>query len=124
MIKLIFVFIGSFFVFLGVLGIILPGMPATIFFLLASYFYLKSSPVLYNKLNNHRVFGKYIRDYNENKSMTRKQKISALAMMWVSISISTIFFLDNIYVRLLVLSLGLIGTLVLYKIKTRKGLNQ
>jgi len=62
---------------MGVLGYLLPGLPGTVFFLIAAYFFSQSSPRFYNWLMNHRIFGKMIRDYRAGKGIPRWVKIYA-----------------------------------------------
>lgn len=72
--KVLFISFGFLFVALGVFGIFLPIMPTTIFLIIASYFFMKSSPELYEKLLNNKYLGKYIKDYKEKKVCRKKQK--------------------------------------------------
>lgn len=65
--KVLFISFGFLFVALGVFGIFLPIMPTTIFLIIASYFFMKSSPELYEKLLNNKYLGKYIKDYKEKR---------------------------------------------------------
>jgi len=116
--KALFFFLGSLSLGLGILGILLPGLPTTPFLLLSAALYVKSSRRLYNWLLNHKIFGKFIRDYRENKSIALKHKILALGMMTTMISISVIMVLENIYLRISVILLGLIGAFVILSIPT------
>jgi len=109
---------GFLFTGIGILGVVLPGLPATIFFLIAASCFVRSSEKLYNKLLEHKIAGKYIRNYRKHKAMTKNQKKMALFSMWISISISVGIFLENSYIRALVIACGLIGTLVIIKVKT------
>ena len=66
---------------MGILGYLLPGLPGTVFFLIAAYFFSQSSPRFYNWLMNHRIFGKMIRDYRAGKGIPRWVKIYAPIMI-------------------------------------------
>lgn len=112
LIRVLFIFLGMFFLLLAGIGIVLPGLPTTPFVLLAAALFLKSSDTLYNKLLENRVFGKYLRRYMEQKGMTLKGKIISLILMWMMISLS-IYRVENIYFRVSVFILGLIGTAVM-----------
>ena len=50
--------LGILFVGLAYIGIITPGIPTTIFAILAAWAFSKSSPELNNWLHNHKLFGK------------------------------------------------------------------
>ena len=66
---------------MGILGYLLPGLPGTVFILIAAYFFSQSSPRFYNWLMNHRIFGKMIRDYRAGKGIPRWVKIYAPIMI-------------------------------------------
>lgn len=102
----------------GVVGIFIPMLPTTPFLLLAAYCFLRSSKHLYSWLMNHKVFGRYIRDYLEYKEIKRNAKISCLILLWVSITISVIL-ISLIYVRILLL---LVGIAISIHIMTLKGI--
>ncbi|MBA4406052.1 DUF454 domain-containing protein [bacterium] len=92
---------GWLFISLGVIGIFLPLLPTTIFFILAAWCFSKSSDKFYNWLINHPRFGKFIRDYYEKRGMPIRSKIIAITMMVATITFSAIFFTQSITVRIL-----------------------
>lgn len=118
--KVLFISFGFLFVTLGVFGIFLPIMPTTIFLIIASYFFMKSSPELYEKLLNNKYLGKYIKDYKEKKGMPKKAKINAILLLWISITISGYFFTENIYLRVLLLIIAIGVTSYIASIKSLK----
>jgi uncharacterized membrane protein YbaN (DUF454 family) len=84
----------GFFISLGVrcvgiagVGIVVPGLPATIFLIAASYLFARSSPWLDRKLRENRWFGPYLRRFAENRSMPRSAKIWALVLMWGGVAL-------------------------------------
>ncbi|MCF8259910.1 MAG: YbaN family protein [Melioribacteraceae bacterium] len=118
--KYLLIFLGTLSLGIGIIGIIVPGLPTTVFLLITAACYFRSSERLYNWLIHHKVYGKFIRDYREHKAMPRKAKISALIMMWAMISLSTIFFIKIMWVQIVVVVCGLIGTIVILSVKTLK----
>ncbi|MDI6804605.1 MAG: YbaN family protein [Bacteroidota bacterium] len=89
--RLGLVIAGNIFVGLGVLGIFLPLLPATPFFLLAAACFAKSSPRFYEWLMDNRWFGSYLKNYRDNKAIPKKVKIVSVSFLWITI-LSTIFF--------------------------------
>ena len=92
--KIILIFIGLLSLLLGFIGIFLPLLPTVPFVLLSVYLFARSSPRLYNWIMNHKVFGKYIRNYKEDKAIPLKIKITSITMLWCSILFS-IFWVVN-----------------------------
>ncbi len=118
--SILFIFLGTLSFGIGVIAMIIPGLPTTPFLLLSAAFYVRSSKKLYNWLINHKIFGEYIKSFREKKGMTAKQKASALISMWVMISLSVIIFEYHLYLKIFVLFLGLIGTIVILKYKLNR----
>jgi uncharacterized membrane protein YbaN (DUF454 family) len=105
---------------LGILGIILPLLPTTPFLLLAAFCYLKGSERMHNWLMNHRVFGKYIRDYMEGRGIPLKTKVIAISFIWITISITVLFFIDLLLIRILLIGIATAVTIYLVRFKTLK----
>lgn len=116
--KALLIAAGSLSVALGVLGIFLPLLPTTVFFLMAAACFMRSSDRLYNWLINHRWFGSYIRNYREHRAMTLEAKISILASLWITMLLTMIFALNNGWLRALLAAIGVGVTLHVLKLKT------
>jgi uncharacterized membrane protein YbaN (DUF454 family) len=86
----------------------LPILPTTPFLLAAAACYYKSSQRMHKWLLNNKWFGEYIRNYSEGKGLTKKTKITALTLLWITIGFSTIFILHRLLPAQLVLPLQLI----------------
>ena len=118
MIKILLIFLGTVSLSLGIIGIAVPGLPTTPFLLLAATLYFRSSKRLYRWLLDTKYFGPYIRNYRENRAIDVKVKIYSIVLMWLMILSSVIFFIDNNIVRIIVVSVGIIGTIVMAMIPT------
>jgi hypothetical protein len=79
---------GSIFVGLGALGIVIPILPTTPFLLLASACYLRGSEQLHKKLLSHPVFGRMLADYIQHRAVSKKNRRNALVFLWASLLIS------------------------------------
>ena len=122
LVRLLFVFIGSIFVGLAVIGIFLPGLPTTPFLILAAYFYIRSSNKLYNWLINNKILGVYIKGYLSGKGMPLRAKIISLMLMWIFGSFAVLFGIPDslFFVKIIVFIILLIGTIFLLRVKTFK----
>lgn len=72
------------FVALGLIGAVLPGMPTTVFMLLAVWAAGKGWPPLADWLLNHPQFGPPIRDWHEHGAIPRRAKRLAGVSMFIS----------------------------------------
>lgn len=72
---------------LGIIGILVPGLPTTVFILMAAWAAARSSPRLYRWLWNHRLFGPPLRNWAQGRTVNRKAKWSATAAMAASAGI-------------------------------------
>lgn len=93
---------------LGTIGMVLPILPTTPFLLASAACFCKSSPRMYNWLLNNKWFGEYIKNYKEGRGLPMKTKITALTLLWTTISLSTVFLLNRILPPQLVLPMQLI----------------
>jgi uncharacterized membrane protein YbaN (DUF454 family) len=109
---------GTVCVALGANGIVLPILPTTPFLLAAAACYYKSSPRMHRWLLNNKWFGEYIRNYTEGKGLTRKTKVTALTVLWVTIGISIIFMLERILPATLVLPMQIVMVAVAIAVST------
>jgi len=112
-VKWLLVIAGSLSLGLGILGILLPVLPTTPFLLLSAACYVRGSERLYRWLLATKHLGNYIRAWREKKGIALGLKISIISLMLITIAITVIFFIDALWLRLL---LGAIAMLVTYHI--------
>ena len=116
--KKILVLIGFASLFLGIIGIAVPLLPTTPFLLLSAACFLRGSDRLYQWLMNNRLFGSYIRNYQEHKAIPLKAKILAISLLWITILYSIIFILESVYIRILLVAIAVAVTLHILHYKT------
>ena len=93
---------------IGLIAIVVPGLPTTEFILLAAWAATKSSPRLSAWLENHRLFGPILRNWRNGKIITRGAKVSATVSMLLCAGLMLIM-LDHgwpIYLGIAGISLG------------------
>ena len=78
---------GVFFV-LACVGVALPGIPTTPFLLLTSYFLIRSSPALNDRLMSSKIFGPILRDWNEHGALRPRVKAVSLVAASTAILLS------------------------------------
>ena len=97
--QLFFITLGTFFLGIGIIGIIVPVLPTTPFLLLASFFYIRSSKRLYNWLLTNRILGIYIRNYIDGKGTPLKVKLFTIALLWTVIIVTVVFAVEELIFR-------------------------
>lgn len=68
---------------LGLMGIVLPGLPTTPFILLSAWAAARGSTRMHRWLLEHRTFGPMIHDWQAQGAVSRRNKILASATMLV-----------------------------------------
>ena len=66
---------------IGLIAIVVPGLPTTEFILLAAWAATRSSPRLSAWLENHRLFGPILSNWRNGKIIARRAKVSATVSM-------------------------------------------
>lgn len=87
--RLIWIALGFLSLGLGTAGAFLPLLPTVPLYLLAGFFFARSSDRLHDWLVNHRTFGPPIRDWYERRAISRRAKwlasLSILAAFLMSV---------------------------------------
>lgn len=92
--------LGTISLVLGTLGIVLPVLPTTPFYLLTAWCYLRCSRKLYDKVMSSRIFGDTVRNYMEHRAISRKTKAVSIATTLLTIGIS-VAVVDSVWIRIL-----------------------
>ena len=108
---------------LGIIGIWLPGLPTTPFLLLAAYCFYRSSERLYQWLTHHRIFGNYMAGFRNN-GFTRRKLVISLLIMWLMITLSVTVFIKSVYIKIIVLFIGVTGTVCMWFYARKSELNR
>ena len=103
--------LGLIFVALGMVGVLLPGLPTTPFMLLAAACFARSSNRFYNWLINTRLFGEKVRRYRAGHGIPRRIKFLAISLAGLFTGYAALFGLpkDLIFLRILVGAIGVFG---------------
>lgn len=76
--------LGLFFVALGIVGMFLPVMPTTVFWIIAAVIFARSNPEWEQRIMAHPKFGPPIRAFRERGVIGPKAKLAAATGMAVS----------------------------------------
>ena len=121
LLRFLWVGLGCLFVGLGAIGAVVPGMPTTVFLVLAAACFIRSSQRLYDWLISNKTFGPYLKDYREGKGIPRRAKVLALSMIVIFVSFAVFYAIEVTQIKILVGFIGLIGFLfVFFKVPAAK----
>ena len=117
MIKLLLISGGTISLVLGLIGIFIPVLPTTPFVLLSAGLFLRSSPALYNRVVKGRITSRYM-----TRETGRRAGISGLIIMWSMILLTVFYAANNAWLIILLIGVGLTGTV--FKLKYFFGYKQ
>ena len=115
--RLLFKLLGTLFLLVGILGVILPLLPATPFLLLASACYMRGSPTLHRWLMRNRYLGIYITTIQEHRGMPRQAKLLTIVVLWASLLFS-LYRVDSLLLDATLLVVGIGVTTLVVRLKT------
>ena len=102
---------------LAVIGIFLPLLPTVPLLLLAAACFARSSERFHNLLLNHQKLGPMIHCYLNGQGVPLRAKITAIGLIWFSISIS-VFFINPFWLKFMLVIIGISVTLYLLSLAT------
>lgn len=112
---------GLLLVAVGAVGLFVPGLPSTGFFVAAAWCFSRSSRRLERWLLGLPVVGAMVRDYRAGLGMPRASKVLAVATMWTAIAVSAVVLRDRWWLPALIVVLGVAGTVtVVWRVPTRE----
>lgn len=91
----------------GMVGLILPGIPTTGPVLLAAFFFSRSSERFDRWLLEHRVFGSIVRDWRARRGFTTRAKAISITAIALTFSITVGFAVSNTAVRIGLVALAI-----------------
>ncbi len=103
------VFLAGIFILLAMVGVLLPGLPATPFLLLASYLLVRSSPQLHARLQSSWLFGRLLRDWEQNHAVSARTKWWALTVVVCCLIVSLTRLALPLWLRITITALAGIG---------------
>ena len=107
--RVVWLVFGLLCVAIGGVGIVIPGLPTTVFFIIAAWCFSRSSTRLENWVLGLPRIGPLVADHRAGLGMPRKAKIWAIAMIAIAVGLSVGLWIDSLPVRLVVIAVGLVG---------------
>ena len=86
--RIFWLTLGGLSLSVGVVGIVVPLLPTTLFVIIAAFCFARSSQRLHDWLIGHRYFGPMIRDWRTEGAIRRPAKIMATVSIGVVFALS------------------------------------
>ncbi len=115
------ILLGWFFVLLSAIGLLLPILPTTPFLILALALFAKSSPRFHTMLLNNRWFGAILKQWEENKTVTRSIKIRAALLVLVSFPVSIFLVREFWLLQIMLITLASILLFYIWRLKEEEN---
>ncbi len=98
---------------LGAVGAVVPGLPTTVFLIIAAWCFARSCPWLTDKLIHNRFFAPFARYLVPGAVMPRRARIISIGVMWAAIAASCWLIIAReapAFVPVTVVLSGVVGT--------------
>ena len=106
---------------IGGIGVVVPGLPTTVFFIVAAACFSRSNKRFEQCVLNLPKIGRLVRDHREGLGMPRRAKVMAVTMILVVATASGVLAIGNRAVGAAVVALGVVGALyVTFRVPTRE----
>jgi uncharacterized membrane protein YbaN (DUF454 family) len=110
---------GSVALLLGIIGIVVPGLPTTPFVLVAAACYARASEPFYRWLLHNPTFGPLIIEWRRHHSIPHRIKWLAITLMSLTISVSIWTMADKPWLQVMLAVIGLATAIWLWRIPSR-----
>ena len=80
---------------LGLIGVVTPGLPTTVFLIMAAWAFSRSSRRFHAWLYGHKYLGLIVQNWDRHRAIPVKAKIMAVSMMTVSLLIIVLFVAET-----------------------------
>ncbi|PVX31973.1 hypothetical protein C8D76_11722 [Pasteurella langaaensis DSM 22999] len=101
--KYLWAITGFIFLSIGVLGIILPGMPGTPFLLVALYCFSRSSERLHQWFLQTEIYQNHLKDFHQKRALTKKAKYWILTIATLTLAIG-FYFTPSVTGKIIILT--------------------
>lgn len=118
--RAVLMVVGTASLAVGLIGLVVPVLPSTVFFLVAAACYARASSRLYHWLLALRFVGPVITEWRRSRSLPPGVKTRALVAVAITFAVS-IVVVDSLVSRVILVTTGVILALFLARLPTRQA---
>jgi len=115
--RILLASLGVLCVGLAAVGVVVPGVPTTIFLIIATACFMRSCPWLQSKLIENRFFGPFLKYLDPDAVMPVKAKVITIFIMWAAITTSLLILsgrdLPFAWIAPILIVSGIAGTIMI-----------
>lgn len=111
--------VGMLCVVLGTVGIVVPGLPTTVFFIAAAACFTRSSPKMEAWILDLPGIGQMVRDHRAGLGMPKRAKVAAVSSIVVFAGLALVLALSAPLARATVGAVAVIGVVYVLRLPTR-----
>ena len=116
--RVIYVLLALVFLGIGLVGVLLPGLPTTPFLLLMSYFLIQSWPWLHDRVVSMPLVGRPIREWRENRGVRKPIKVFASLMVLGVVTVTLLSSSIGWPIKAATVGLAGCGLIVVWRLPT------
>lgn len=106
---------------LGMLGVILPLLPTAPFLVVALLCFARSDRAMLERLFRMPLVGRYLRDWQEGRGVSRGLRWTAIAALWITVLWTMAVFAKTLFWKAVLLLLAIVSTLHLLLLPAARG---
>ena len=88
--RLVLAALGVLCVGLAAVGVFVPGLPTTVFLIVATFLFARSCPWLEERLIRNRLFGPFLGYLDGSAPMPMRAKLATMCIMWAFVAMSVL----------------------------------
>lgn len=116
--RFLWLILGLLFVAIGLIGVVVPGLPTTPLMILAAACFAKSSQRFYDWVIANKMFGHHVKNYREGRGIPARSKRAIIPVLWIFVLFAVFVGIPGglFYAKIATMILAVIGTAFILRI--------
>ena len=116
--RFLWLILGLLFVAIGLIGVVVPGLPTTPLMILAAACFAMSSQRFYDWVIANKMFGHHVKNYREGRGIPARSKRAIIPVLWIFVLFAVFVGIPGglFYAKIAIMILAVIGTAFILRI--------